>query len=131
MSDNARDAEEPMLKLTFIVDGERCIWTEDELAEMEVLTVPGKKGERDAFSLRAIAAELAGPSAVVTRVIGEEGLATELAAEHWANEQMLPALRLNRRVRLKFLWLNPDLSSVDAEQRKDVTEIHVTTLGDT
>ena len=123
--------EEPMLKLTFIVDGQRCTWTEDDLAELEALAAPGKKGQRDAFSLRTIAAKLAGPRAVVTRVIGEEGLATELAAEHWGNEQMLPVLRLNRKVQLKFLWLNLDLSSVDTEQRKGVTEIHVTTLDDT
>jgi hypothetical protein len=125
MGDNDGEA---MLKLTLIVDGQPRTWTENELAELEVLTVPGKKGERDAWSLRTIATELAGPGTVATRVVGEEGRALDLPSEHWANEQMLPVLRLNRKLLLKFLWLNPDLSRVDAEQRREVTEIHFATL---
>jgi hypothetical protein len=125
MSDNDGEA---MLKLTLIVDGQPRTWTENELSEVEVLTVPGKKGERDAWSLRTIATELAGSGAVVTRVVGEAGMALDLPAEHWANEQMLPVLRLNRKFLLKFLWLNPDLSRADAEQRREVSEIHFTTL---
>ena len=114
-----------MIRLTAVVDGEARPWTEDDLAEVEPVTIDEAGADRDAFSLRTLAAELVGPGAAVVEVRGET--TTMLDAEAWADASRVPVLKLNRRGMLKLVWLDPGGQPTAGAEVRGVTELTFTT----
>ena len=116
-----------MLKLTVVVDGETRTLTEDDLARVEPLSVPGDSGEgkRDAWSLRTLVQALVGEGAVATEVASEGGRTQPIPPEAWADATRTPLLRLNRRGELKFHWVGPDLAPLPGEEVRKVTRVTV------
>jgi hypothetical protein len=119
----------PMLELAVVVDGEARVWSDEDLAGVEALSVPGDSGEgqRDAWSLRALVHALVGPAAAATQVQGEGGRAVAIPPAAWADGAKTPVLRLNRRGQLKFHWVGPDLAPLAGEEIRQVSRVTIRT----
>jgi hypothetical protein len=119
--------EKTMIRIEVDVDGKERIWTEDELASVEPLAVPGdsREGTRDAFSLHTLLASLVSPAAVLTGVEGGAGRVVSVTPEEWARKDRTPVLRLNRRGQLKFHWVGPDLAPLPGEEVRQVSRLMV------
>lgn len=106
------------ISLAVTVSGGRAqVWTLETLERAPRLTAADGHGDdRDAWSLRVLAAELVGKSARVTAITGDEGRRV-IEAEAWADPARVPILRANRDGGFKFRWIEKDGSLGDTELR--------------
>lgn len=82
-------------------------WTPETFAKVAHSASKNSSGnDRDTWSLRELA-KLAGPTARVTRIVGEGG-AKDIDAAAWADPARVPILHSTRRGTLKFRWAAPD-----------------------
>lgn len=86
-------------------------------------------GQRDAWPLRDLARAIAGSaSAMVVEVVNAEGTSATIDAASWRDEAKMPVLRVNRKGKMKLVWLSAKLEPIDdAGVLKDVTKIRVAT----
>ena len=117
----------PPVSLKVLVGGKETTWTRAELAKVKPIVLMSKDGdgERDAWSLRELAATLVGPGAMPSEVLGEEPKSLRLDAKPWKDEALVPVIRVNRRGRLKLVWLDAKTHEEDHDepQLKGVREI--------
>lgn len=117
----------PAVSLKVLVAGKETTWTRAELAKVKPIVLMSKDGdgERDAWSLRALATELVGPNAMPSEVLGEEPKSVRIEAKQWKDEALVPVIRANRRGRLKLVWLDAKTHEEDHDepQLKGVSEV--------
>ena len=115
--------------LRVTVDGRERTLDDEDWGEVEILAVQGDegRGERDAFPLRALAAHVAGPGAVVTRVIGAGGERLEIARDAWDDATRTAVLRLNRKGRFKFHWMGEGLVPLGGDEVRNVARLVIET----
>ena len=115
-------ADAPPLKLDVVAHGATTTWQADAFARVARYTL-GNDGEaRDVWSLRELAHQLAGPTARVVKVTGDDSQTVDAAA--WDDPQRTPILHTTRRGTLKFRWA--DAAGKWGESSvKDVTRIEL------
>jgi len=120
---------EDMEELELVVDGEHRPLALETLAEIETLAVMGDSGKapRDAWSLRTLAAHIAGKTARVTAIRGEGDREIILDAEAWRDPSRTPVIRLNRRGKFKFHWADADHRPAEGEQLRNVSTLVIST----
>jgi hypothetical protein len=128
-----QDADEASgdVTLRVTVNGRERTLDDEDWGEVEILAVQGDegRGERDAFSLRALAAHVAGPGAVVTQVIGAEGERLVIGRDAWADATRTAVLRLNRKGRFKFHWMGEALVPLEGGEVRNVARLVIETPG--
>lgn len=113
----------PPLRLEVVVAGAPAVWQQAEFAKVAKYT-KGVDGEaRDVWSLRDLARELAGPTARVVAVTGQDGTRT-IDATAWTDDKRTPLLHTTRRGTLKFRWANAAGKWGEAEVR-DVSKLEL------
>jgi hypothetical protein len=116
-------ANAPPLKLDITASGTTSTWQKDAFDKVARYT-KGTDGEaRDVWSLRDLVHQLAGPTARVASVTGEDGTRT-IAPTAWDDATRTPLLHTTRRGTLKFRWADAAGTWAEAEV-KDVTRIEL------
>jgi len=116
-------ANAPPLKLDVTAKGATSTWQQDAFDKVARYT-KGSDGEaRDVWSLRDLVHQLAGPTARVASVTGEDGTRT-IAPAAWDDAARTPLLHTTRRGTLKFRWADAAGTWAEAEV-KDVTRIEL------
>lgn len=117
----------PAVSLKVAIHGAASTWTRAELSKVEPIVLMSKDGdgERDAWPLRELAKALVGASAMPSEVLGEEPSSLRIDAEKWKDATLVPVLRVNRRGRLKLVWLDAKTKKEDHDepQVKGVREL--------
>lgn len=114
-----------VLTLEVAVDGAKATWNKDAFERVPRLTGHNRSGEsREAWSLRAMAAEIVGPGARVTSVTGG-GETVAISAEQWNDTTRTPILHTTRRGTLKFRWVEPDGEWQEDAAVRDVTGLAI------
>jgi hypothetical protein len=127
----SEDRDQPAVKpavltLQVQIDGATSTWGREAFERVPRLTGRNRSGEsRDAWSLRAMAAEMVGPGARVTSVTGD-GASREISAEEWKDTTRTPILHTTRRGTLKFRWVEGDGEWQEEAAVRDVTGLAVT-----
>lgn len=112
------------IELQVVIDGApKVTWRRADLAKVPPTMVPADDGEgsREIWPLRAVADALVGPGALLTSVSGEDGRAVDIAPADYRDPGKVPALRMNRRGVLKFVWLTPALEPAGGDDVRGVT----------
>jgi hypothetical protein len=119
------EAGEGSLALEVEVDGERRRLADEDWLALEILAVRGdeKQHARDALSLRALAEHVAGAGAAVTQVLGAGGAACAIPDGAWRDGSRVPVLRLNRRGRFKFHWVDRALVPLEGDEVRFVERL--------
>jgi hypothetical protein len=105
---NEPQQAEAAFSLSVSIGQEHETWTRETFSSVKRTFALNKSGEsRDAWSLRAIAKELVGPTARVAKVIGPSG-AKVIDANAWADLTRSPIVHVTRRGSLKFRWAASD-----------------------
>jgi len=112
------------------VDGEHTItWTSAELSGFETLELGSRGGAArpatEAWPLRELVRDLAGPDASVAALQGQGGRSVKIDAAAWNDSERIPVLRLNRRGQFKFEWLSASLKPTRGRQMRAVNRIDV------
>jgi hypothetical protein len=116
-------ADAPPLTLNVTANGTTTTWHQDAFDKVARYT-KGNDGEaRDVWSLRELAHQLAGPTARVTSVTGDDGTKTVDRAV-WDDAARTPLLHTTRRGTLKFRWADADGKWGESEV-KDVVRIEL------
>lgn len=111
----ANDDPYPEGALGLVRDGQKIgSWSMTHLERVATEQVRGDGGSmREAWPLRALAADLLGPDARVTAAIGDDGERLEITTAAWADEARAPMLRRNRRGMFKLEWVGAGASADD------------------
>jgi hypothetical protein len=116
-------ANAPPLELDVTANGTTTTWRKDAFDKVARYT-QGHDGEaRDVWSLRELVHQLAGPTARVTSVTGDDGTKT-IAPAAWNDAARTPLLHTTRRGTLKFRWADAGGTWGEAEV-KDVVRIEL------
>jgi len=116
-------ANAPPLKLEVRVGGTPATWQQDAFDKVARYT-KGTDGEaRDVWSLRELAHQLAGPTARVTAVTGEDGT-KQIDEAAWNDPQRTPLLHTTRRGTLKYRWADGNGAWGESEV-KDVSRLEI------
>lgn len=116
-------ANAPPLKLDVTANGTTSTWHQDAFDKVARYTL-GTDGEaRDVWSLRELVHQLAGPTARVASVTGEDGTKT-IAPAAWDDAARTPLLHTTRRGTLKFRWADAAGTWGESEV-KDVARIEL------
>lgn len=116
----------PPLRLAVTIAGAQTTWDHDafeKVARFAGNTKASDGEDRDVWSLRDLARTLAGPTARVTSVAGDDG-ARSIDAAAWRDPRRTPLLHTTRRGTLKFRWADATGAWGETEV-KDVTRIEI------
>jgi hypothetical protein len=116
-------ADAPPLKLDVTTKGTTATWHQDSFDKVARYT-KGTDGEaRDVWSLRELVHQLAGPTARVASVTGDDGTKT-IDPAAWDDATRTPLLHTTRRGTLKFRWADASGTWGESEV-KDVVRIEL------
>lgn len=116
-------ANAPPLKLEVRIAGKPSVWQQEAFDKVARYT-KGSDGEaRDVWSLRELAHQLAGPTARVTAVTGEDGT-KQIDEAAWNDARRTPLLHTTRRGTLKYRWADGDGTWGESEV-KDVSKLEL------
>ncbi len=124
---DAAAQREALGTLAIAVDGQATDVDPQRLATLSPLAIHGDDGgrTRDAWDARALARAMAGPTARIVRVRGDGGRQLELAPAGWNDDARTPVLRLNRRGRWKFHWIDGASRPLDGATLRNLTGIEI------